>query len=63
MTSGLRRIQVTHTLVRDELRIQRDSARTSLVVAYTELEDKTIWLIAARKAEAKYQRQYEKENA
>ena len=39
------------------------SSRRLLFVAYTELEDKTIWLISARKAEAKYRRQYEKENA
>ena len=39
------------------------SSRRLLFVAYTELEDKTIWLISAGKAEAKYRKQYEKENA
>ena len=39
------------------------SSRRLLFVAYGELEDTTIWLISARKAEAKYRRQYEKENA
>ena len=39
------------------------SSRRLLFVAYTELEDKTIWLISARKAGAKYRKQYEKENA
>jgi uncharacterized protein len=39
------------------------SSRRLLFVAYTELQDKTIWLISARKAEAKYRKQYEKENA
>ena len=38
------------------------SSRCLLFVAYTELEDKTIWLISARKAEARYRKQYEKEN-
>ncbi len=38
------------------------SSRRLLFVAYTELEDKTIWLISARKAEAKYRKQYEKQN-
>ena len=38
------------------------SSRRLLFVAYTELEDKMIWLISARKAEAKYRKQYEKEN-
>ena len=39
------------------------SSRRLLFVAYTELEDNTIWLISARKAEAKYRRLYEEENA
>ena len=39
------------------------SSRRLLFVAYTELQDKTIWIISARKAEAKYRKQYEKENA
>ena len=39
------------------------SSRRLLFVAYAELQDKTIWLISARKAEAKYRKQYEKENA
>lgn len=39
------------------------SSRRLLFVAYTEQEDKTIWLISARKAEAKYRRLYEEENA
>jgi uncharacterized DUF497 family protein len=38
------------------------SSRRLLFVAYTELSDKTIWLISARKAEAKYRKQYEEEN-
>ena len=38
------------------------SSRRLLFVAYTELEDSTIWLISARRAEAKYRRQYEKED-
>jgi uncharacterized DUF497 family protein len=38
------------------------SSRRLLFVAYTELEDTTIWLISARKAEVKYRREYEKEN-
>ena len=39
------------------------SSRRLLFVVYTELQDKTIWLISARKAEAKYRRLYEEENA
>jgi len=39
------------------------SSRRLLFVAYTESQDKTIWLIPARKAEAKYRRLYEEENA
>jgi len=39
------------------------SSRRILFVAYTESQDKTIWLISARKAEAKYRRLYEEENA
>ena len=39
------------------------SSRRLLFVAYSELEDKTIWLISVRKAEAKYRRLYEEENA
>jgi uncharacterized DUF497 family protein len=38
------------------------SARRLLFVVYSELADGTIWLISARKAEAKYRRLYEKEN-
>jgi len=38
------------------------SSRRLLFVAYTELEDTTIWLISARKAEAKYRKLYEEEN-
>ena len=39
------------------------SSRRLLFVAYSELQDETIWVISARKAEAKYRRLYEKENA
>ena len=43
--------------------MQSGSRRLHLLfVAYTELNDKTIWLISARKAEAKYKNQYEEEN-
>jgi len=39
------------------------STRRLLFVAYTELQDETIWLISARKAESKYRKLYEEENA
>ena len=38
------------------------SSRRLLFVAYAELPDRTIWLVSARKAEAKYRRLYEEEN-
>ena len=39
------------------------SSRRLLFVVYTEPKDGTIWLISARKAEAKYRKRYEEENA